>query len=144
MPEDKFLKLIKGVDAERKAAVVHFGTVAVLTDDEQPVFIAPHPCEIVAAGVVNAADIALDANDYLTLILTDKGADGSGTDEIGKIETKTGGQAFTAFDEVAFSTIDAVHRILAEGDVVTLKKVSSGSSGKATDDMLVKLEYKRH
>lgn len=140
---NKLLFLLNDEDAERRTVETYFGTVAAGDDDEQPVFIAPHPCEVVAAGVVNAADIALDATDYLTLILMDKGADGSGTNEIGKIETKTGGQAFTAFDEVEFSTIDATHRILAEGDVVSLKKVASGS-GKATDDMIAKLEYKRH
>lgn len=138
---NKFLSLLKGEDAGIKTAITYFGTVA--ADDEQPVFVAPYPGEIVAAGLVNADAIALNATNYMTLTLRDKGGDGTADNEIAKIETKTGGQAFAAFDEVEFSTIDAEHRILAEGDVVTLRMVESGS-GVTTDDMIAKVEYKRH
>lgn len=141
--ENKFLFLFNDEDAERKTAETKFGTVAAGTDDEIPVFVAPHPAEIVAASLMNASAIPLSGSNYETFTLRDKGADGGDDNEIGAIETKTGGQAFAAFDEVEFSTIDATHRTLAEGDVVTLKKVHSGS-GAGTDEMLVKLEYKRH
>lgn len=140
---NKLLALLKDEDAERRTVETKFGTIVGGTDDERPVFVAPHPCEIVAASLVNASAIALDATDYETLTLRDKGAAGGDDNEIGSITTTTGGQVFAAFDEVAFSTIDADHRILAEGDVVTLKKVHSGS-GAGVDEMLVKLEYKRH
>lgn len=143
MPVNKFKTLFEGEDAERRTTITYFGTVAAGSSDEKPVFIAPHPCQIVAASVANASAIALHATEYLTLILTDKGGDGTASNEIGKIETKTGGQAFAAFDEVAFQTLDATHRVLAEGDVVSLNKVSSGSSGRATDELIVKIEYKR-
>jgi len=142
---NRLLGLLKGEDAERKAVETYFGTVAAGTDDEKPVFTAPYPAEIVAASLVNASAIAKHATDYETLTLRDKGGDGTADNEIGSIRTEdvAAGQAFAAFDEVEFSTIDATHRILAEGDVVTLKKVHSGS-GAATDEMSVKLEYKRH
>jgi len=143
MPVNRLLSLFRDEDAERRTVEMYFGTVAAGSDDEKPVFVAPHPCQIVAASVVNASAIALNAADYLTLILTDKGGDGTASNEIGKIETKTGGQAFAAFDEVAFQTLDATHRVLAEGDVVSLNKLSSGASGKATDELIVKIEYKR-
>lgn len=143
MPVNIYKTLVEGEAAERRTAITYFGTVAAGANDEKPVFIAPHPCQIVAVSVANAAAIALHALDYLTLILTDKGGDGAASNVIGKIETKTGGQAVAAFDEVAFETLDATHRVLAEGDVVSLNKISSGSTGKATDDLIVKIEYKR-
>ncbi|MCW3128486.1 MAG: hypothetical protein N2V75_00045 [Methanophagales archaeon] len=145
MPLNKLLSIFKDEDAERKTVVVRFGTVAAGTTDERPVFVAPYPAEIVAASLVNASAISKDATNYETFTLRDKGGDGTADNVIGTITTQdvSGGQAFAAFDEVEFSTIDADHRILAEGDVVTLKKVPSGS-GVGTDEMLVKIEYKRH
>jgi len=145
MPLNRALSLTKGKDAERKTVVVRFGTVAAGTTEEKPVFVAPHPAEIVAASLVNASAISKDATNYETFTLRDKGGDGTADNVIGTITTEDveGGQAFAAFDEVEFSTIDANHRVLAEGDVVTLKKVPSGS-GVGTDEMLVKIEYKRH
>jgi len=145
MSLNKLLSLTKGEDAERKTVIVRFGTVAAGNTEEKPVFVAPYPVEIVAASLVNASAIAKDATNYETFTLRDKGGDGSDDNVIGSITTKDveEGQAFAAFDEVEFSTINANHRILAEGDVVTLKKVPSGA-GAGTDEMLVKIEYKRH
>ena len=140
----KFLGLSKGLAAERRTVITKFGTIVGGTTDERPVFVAPHPCQIVAASLVNAAAIAKHAANYETFTLRDKGGAGTGDNVIGTIKTEDvdAGQAFAAFDETEFSTIDATHRILAEGDVVSLKKVPSGS-GVGTDEMIVKLEYKR-
>jgi len=145
MPLNKLVFMFKDEDAERKTVETKFGTVASGSSAERPVFVAPHPAEIVAASLVNASAISKDATNYETFTLRDKGGDGTADNVIGTITTEDipGGQAFAAYDEVEFSTIDANHRVLAEGDVVTLKKVPSGA-GIGTDEMLVKIEYKRH
>lgn len=135
---NKFLTLAQGEDAARRTVITKFGTVAAGTTEENPVFVAPYPCEVVAASLVNAADM-LGSNQKETFTLRDKGALGDDDNVIGTIQY----EAFNAFDEVKFETLDAAHRILAEGDVVSLKKVPS-DSGFGTDEMIVKLEYKRH
>lgn len=139
---NEFLTLLKGEDAERRTVITKFGDVTKGGTDERTVFVAPHPCQIVAAGLVNNEDIGDDATDYETFSLRDRGDDGVLDGEIGSIATNVAAGAFTAFDEVEFETISAEHRILAEGDVVTLKNTPSGS-GVGVDDMTVKLEYKR-
>jgi len=125
---------------DKKMVTAYFGTTGAATDDDIAVFTAPFDCEILSANVVNAATAAADATDYLTLTLTDKGSDGTGTDAIAAITTAT--VALTAFDARDMGIISATHGLLSEGDVVSLAKTHA-NSGVATDCLQVFVTIRR-
>ena len=119
---------------------VRIGTIAAGTGDERPVFVAPFDCQLVSVTLVNASAIATDAVSFTTISLRDKGSDGTADNQIAAISTDT--TAFTAFDGVSMGTLDATHKLLTSGDVVTLKKADT-AGGEAIDEMIVAITYKR-
>jgi len=121
---------------------VYFGTINAGTSDERPVFIAPYDCELIVVQLVNASDIATDAVSYTTVTLRDKGSDGSADNEIASVSNAAEGTAFDDFDAVSVGTLDATHKLLTSGDVVSLKKTDT-AGGTATDEMMVMITYKR-
>jgi len=125
---------------DKKIMTAFFGTLTGANDDEVAVFTAPFDCEILSANVVNASTTALDSTDYLTLTLTDKGSDGSGTDAIAAITTAA--TALTAFDARSMGTISTTHGLLSEGDVVSLVKTHA-NSGADTDCLQVFVTIRR-
>lgn len=122
-------------------AIGKFGSVAAGTDDERPVFVAPYNCELTSVQLVNASAIATDDTNYTTISLVNKGSDGTANNTIASINNGGSGTAFSAFDAVSIGSLNATHKLLSTGDVVTLKKVDSGS-GTATDEMIVMISYK--
>lgn len=119
---------------------VYFGTIAAGTSDERPVFIAPYDCELIIVQLVNASAIATDAVSYTTVALLDKSSTGASDNQVAAISTDT--TAFAAFDSVSIGTLDATHKLLTSGDVVSLKKTDT-AGGTATDEMMVMITYKR-
>ena len=124
--------------AKTYAVAAEFGTVAAGTDDERAVFVAPVACTLTKAYLVNGAALAADTTNYTTITLRDKGGAGTADNQIASYATDS--NAFVAFDSTDMGTLDATHKVLAAGDVVTLKKADSGT-GAATDTLLVVLHY---
>jgi len=123
-----------------ETVVIRLGSIAAGTDDERPVFVAPYNCELTEVTLVNASAIATDAVSFTTISLRDKGADGTADNLIAAISTDT--TAFAAFDGVSMGTLDATHKVLSSGDVVSFKKADSGT-GQAIDELLLMLGFKR-
>lgn len=92
-------------------------------------FIAPAACTLTQCLIATKDAIAKNDTDYWTVALTDKGAAGSGTDKIAEATTKaTGGTAFGAYDAWSIGALDATHKVLAAGDVVTLSFTKAASA----------------
>ena len=73
----------------------------------------------------------MDASDtkYWTFALTDKGANGTGTDKIVEKSTKvTGGSALVAYKALDLGTLNVTHKVLAAGDVVLFTATKSGEA----------------
>lgn len=119
---------------------VRIGSIAAGTDDERPVFVAPFDCELTQVNLVNATAIATDDTNYTTITIRDKGADGTADNQIASLATNS--DAFSAMDAKSMGTLDATHKLLTAGDVVSFKKADSGT-GQAIDEMLVMISYKR-
>lgn len=125
---------------ETKMVNTYFGTVSAGTDDERSVFVAPYDCELTLTTIVNASDIATDAVSFTTISLRDKGSDGSADNQIAAISTDT--TAISAFDGTSLGTLDATHKLLTSGDIVSLKKVDT-AGGDAFDELMIMISYKR-
>jgi len=125
---------------QAQSVTAYFGTTVAGTDDDIAVFCAPYDCEIISAHVINGADLAASGTVYLTLTLTDKGSDGTGTDAIAAITTETVG--FDEFEARSMGAIDSAHGLLSEGDVVSLAKTHL-STGSATDVLQCAIKFRR-
>jgi len=101
---------------------VDFNTAG--TADEEPVLIAPIACTVTGVTLVPETAITGHATNYATLSLENKGAAGTGTDEVASFAFDTP----TTDDVVAFDgkalTLSATpaNLDLALGDVVSIKK----------------------
>jgi len=120
-----------------------FGTVAASTDDERGIFVAPFNCTITAAYLMNATTIATSATAITTLTLNDKGSDGTSNNAIAAWNCGAAGTVLTAFDAITMGALDGTHKLLTALDTVTIKKVDSGGTGAATDELVLMLSYKR-
>jgi len=101
---------------------VDFNTAG--TADEEPVLIAPIACKITGVTFVPESAITGDATNYATLSLQNKGAAGTGTDEIATFafDTPTTDDV-VAFDGKALTLSGTAANLeLALGDVVSIKK----------------------
>lgn len=106
-------------------------------EDELPVFTAPFDCKVLKLGITpHEALVGADVN-YAVLTFKDKGADGTGTDEMAKLAL-VAGVDIDAFDFKDFGTVSEAD--LAEGDVVSLEKSNVGD-GMYTPKLLVSVIY---
>lgn len=123
-----------------KTVSVEVGTTAAGTDDEIPVFVAPHGTRLLKAYLVDGGGVTADATDYTTLSIVNKGSDGSGTDTVASFDTDSNGDnvSLTAFDAHDFGTL--ANYSLSQEDVVTLKKADT-ASGQALTTATVVLVY---
>ena len=101
---------------------VDFNTAG--TADEEPVLIAPIACTVTGVTLVPETAITGHATNYATLSLENKGAAGTGTDEIASFafDTPTTDDV-AAFDGKALTlSATPANLDLALGDVVSIKK----------------------
>lgn len=110
--------------ARQKMAVAVTPAIALGTDDETPIFVAPAPCKITEVGVVPDTAVTGDDTDNYTLSFVNKGSDGSGTDVIAEKEYATGVNGVKD-DYEDYGTVS--NNVLAKGDVVALEKVEANS-----------------
>lgn len=125
-----------------RISTVKLTTVAAGTDEELAVFVAPFDCFIKEIRITDDAGVAVAATNYTTISFQAKGIAGSGSDEIGSVNTNTGGTALTARVPVNIGILDTVFRYVPKNSVVTGKKVDTGT-GKALTDALISVEYVR-
>lgn len=113
--------------ANSRAIIVPLGAVTATTS--QVAFVAPTAGTLNAAKIVTKDAVAKNDTDYWTFVLTDKGAAGTGTDEIVEMTTNAaGGSALVAYKALDLGTLDATHKVLAAGDVVLFTATKSGSA----------------
>ena len=121
--------------------VIHCGDVAQGTSERFILFVAATKCEIVACSIISAADVAGNDTNYNVYELYD--GDPATANLIGSVHTKatagTNGSSKLVADTLG--TMDAVHRILAAGDVVAiLIDEDTGGTGLAMTDVSVMLK----
>lgn len=131
------LGTVKQIDTTR------IGTIAAGTSDERIVFVAPYDCVIKNIYMTNAAALAAHASNYTTFNFENKGAAGSGTDNIAEFTTASGGDnaSFTAFLplNVADQTgVTFANTSITKGQAITLTKTDA-ASGVGTDNMNVSI-----
>ncbi|GLY55215.1 hypothetical protein [Lentzea sp. NBRC 102530] len=96
----------------------------------------PFRCRIVAARWIPAAAVTADGSNYFTLNLRNRGSDGSGSN-------LPASRSYAATNSTAFVSEDMTLgasgiRNLAEGDVLTVSKVNTGT-GLACPDGVVQV-----
>ena len=123
-----------------QTTTVRVGSISAGSDDELPVFVAPHDCVVQKIYASNASNLAAASTDYTTLSFENKGSDGTGTDEIASLNNNSDGdnQDFDEFDAVDFGTL--ANNTLSKGDVVSFKK-EDAESGSAIDEMAVTIVF---
>jgi len=112
--------------------VVGVATVALGSDTEVPVFVAPCDGKIKEVGFVPKAAITGADTNYFTLGFKNKGAAGTGTDVIAE-KAYTDGIDVAAFDHEDLGTV--ANNLLSEGDVVSFHKTETGN-GMAMPDLI--------
>lgn len=134
--------MVVDIDAELERAqikthAVRVPIIALGTDEEWAVFVAPENCKILAVGVMTDDAITGANTDYFTLGFKNKGAAGAGTDMIAS-------RAYTlAVDAIAFDFEDfgvITNGRLDKGDTVTFEKVET-ASGMATPALAAIIHY---
>lgn len=123
------------------STVVRIGSVAALTDDERPLFVAPFDCTVKAVKVVVATTIADDATDYLTFDFQNKGSAGIGTDSLASFDTDTNGDAVDLTAFVPHDVGSLSNASLSKGESVSVKWTNTGGSGVALDELAVLVVY---
>ena len=117
-----------------------FGTVAAATNAEKAVFAAPAPCQLLNMELVNGANLGNDPVNRTRLDLVNRGSNGIGSAVLATFDGTTDSfVAFKTFLRPALSGGAPV--LLAQGDVLTLRKTDSGAGGAVTD-LLVSVSYK--
>ena len=113
--------------ANSRAIIVPLGAVTATTS--QVAFVAPTAGTLNAAKIVTKDAVAANDTNYWTFTLTDKGANGTGTDKIVEKSTKvTGGSALVAYKALDLGALNATHKVLAAGDVVLFTATKTGSA----------------
>jgi hypothetical protein len=113
--------------ANSRAIIVPLGAVSATTS--QVVFVAPTAGSLNAAKIVTKDAVAANDTNYWTFTLTDKGANGTGTDKIVEKSTKmTGGSALVAYKALDLGALNATHKVLAADDVVLFTATKTGSA----------------
>lgn len=132
------LRSIPGVHKETTKVVAHAAATAT---EQWPVFFAPFPCQILGAKVVPQTAATGNDSNTTNLNLVNKGAAGSGTQEIANLDLPTGVN-LTAFADSALTlTGTTAQCTLAEGDVLTLQHEKVGT-GVAVGECIVEISYK--
>ena len=107
----------------KRVTCVHIMQRDAYVEGEFPVFCAPVACVITKVGIVPSAAITGADTNYMTLQFKNKGADGTGTDIIAKVDF-TLGVDVAAFDFKDFG--DVSNAVLAALDTVSWEKVETG------------------
>lgn len=118
---------------------VRIGSIAAGTDDERPVFVAPHDVIIEKIYLTVATTIAAGATNFTTIDFQSKGADGTETDSLGSFDTDVGNVTLTAFVPHAIKVL--LNKKVNKGETISFKK-SDTLTGKAIDEGLVTIVYK--
>ena len=130
-----------GFNISGETISAYIGTIAAGTTDERAIFSPDRKTIINSAYIINASDITQNDTDYDTLSIVDRGSDGSTTNTITTVNTKTtGGVAILDFDAMSLGTVSTTHMILAAHDVVTFKKTHT-SNGQGLDEARVIINY---
>ena len=117
-----------------------FGTVAAGTNVERSVFTAPSACQLINLQLVNGVALGNDPINHTRLDLVNRGSNGIGAAVIATFDGTT--DSFTAFKTFLRAILSgSVVVTLAQGDVLTLRKMDSGVGGAVTD-LLVSVSYK--
>lgn len=125
-----------GVTADKLGGVandkpVHVPIGAVTATATVIAFIAPGAGTLKSAVFANKSAIAANDTDYWTLALK------KGSDTIVTKNTKaTGGSALVAYTALTLGTLDATHKVLAAGDVVTFVLTKAASAGNLAEAAL--------
>lgn len=109
---------------------------------EWGIFCAPADCKVLQVQIVPQATITGQASNYFNLNLIDKGAAGSGSDELGNIDFSSSGVVATNFDgkDIVADTAIASATALTQGDVLALER-ELVSSGLAMPELIVIVTY---
>jgi predicted RecA/RadA family phage recombinase len=127
------------IAANSRPIIVPLGTVSATTS--QVAFVAPTAGSLNAAKIVTKDAVAANDTNYWTFTLTDKGANGTGTDKIVEKTTKaTGGSGLAAYTPLSLGTLDEAHKVLAAGDVVLFTATATGSATNLAEAALM-LEF---
>jgi len=108
------------------------------TEDEFPAFRAPYAATVTALRYIPETAITGDATNHAVLSAQNKGAAGSGTDEVASFafDTPTTDDV-AALDEKAITlSATAANLNLAAGDIVSIKKTTPGT-GLALDGIVI-------
>jgi len=102
-------------------------------------FVAPAACTLTNAYLVpHVAITGADTNTF-HVNLQDRGAAGSGTDEIANLDFVSGTDA-AILNNLSFGTLSATHKVLAAGDVVAVQMEKIGD-GQASPRLSIVLAY---
>ena len=118
---------------------VDFNTAG--TADEEPVLIAPIACTVTGVTLVPETAITGHATNYATLSLENKGAAGTGTDEVASFafDTPTTDDV-AAFDEKALTlSATAANLVVTAGQILSIKK-ALGAAGQVVEGK-VRIEF---
>lgn len=119
---------------------VQFGTVAAGVNAEKAVFAAPAPCQLLNLELVNGLNLGNDPINRTRLDLINRGSNGIGSAVLATFDGSV--DSFTAFKTfLRPALVGSAPVLLAQGDVLTLRKTDSGAGGAVTD-LLVSVSYK--
>jgi hypothetical protein len=121
-----------------KRAEAHIGAVSA---NDDVLFAFPHSnVRIVNSGIVNSVSDAVDASNYWSVQLVDKGVDGSETVNLlsAAFSNATSGTAITAY--VPWEAVPDQNRELEKGSVLIFQ-ITKAASATALADVSVFVEY---
>ncbi len=112
---------------------------------EDPLFLAPVNCELLAVSIVPQAAVVGNDGNSKNLNLVDKGQAGAGVLEVGNLDLITGVD-LTAFDATAIPvtpTAGAAGHVLHAGDTLTLQTELVGG-GVAMPGLIVHMAFREY
>lgn len=118
-------------------STVKMPTVAAASAEELAIFVAPFDSFIRKISITNDVGLAAADTNYTTLTFKKKGLAGNGTDLIATIAMGPAatGESLVARVPKDVGILDAVHRYIPKGTVVTYVKTETGNGMDITDPM---------
>jgi hypothetical protein len=119
----------------RRVVAIRLAPLGAEDDDVFGVLVAPCKIEIMAIAVVDVdGDRTANESDYRSFVVTNRGSDGTGTDEIASGDTSTVGiSQYVPFSLVLAATPTVVNR----GEVLTIASTHVGSGVAIGENILV-------